>query len=167
MARRVLSRFMVRRLLLLAALGIGLGHLEAVAAAYMRRLLEWVPAPPEMAAQDVAAMPGWLIHAEQTREVAAIIVVFAVACLVGRNFLEKAAAFFLALGIRQIVRYVALCAMIGWPASLRATDCILLVPRPLCAPVWIPILIAVAMVAAAGGIMVVIDRYPIWAARES
>lgn len=167
MARRLLSRFTVRRLVLLAALGIGLGHLEAVAAVYVRRLLDWVPTPPNISPEDLAGAPGWLIHTEQTREVGAIIVVFAIACLVGRNFLEKAAAFLLALGVRQIVYYVALRAMIDWPDSLHAVDCLFLVPRPLCAPVWIPVLISLGMAAVAIGVMVAIDRYTAWSVRES
>lgn len=167
MARRLLSRFLVRRLLLLAALGIGLGHLEAVATTYMRRLLGWVPPFPDVSPEDLAQLPGWLIHAEQTREVAATIVLLAVACLVGRNFLEKAAAFLAVLGVRQLAYYGALRAMVDWPGSLHATDCLFLVPRPLLTPAWIPILIAVATIVTGIGILLAIDRYSAWSVRES
>lgn len=167
MARRVFSRFLVRRLLLLAALGVGVGHIEAVAVVYVRRLLGWVPLPAEVGPESLAGAPGWLIHAEQTREVATLIVLLAVAWVVGRNVLERLGTFLFALGVWKIAHYVSLRVMIDWPESLRTVDRLLLIPHPWYAPVWLPIVCSLAVIAAGTGILLVIDRHIARTARHT
>jgi hypothetical protein len=107
----------------------------------------------------VAKMPNWLLHTEQTREVATIIVLLALATLVGRNFLERVATFLLAFGVSDIAYYVALKAMAGWPESFTTMDCLLLIPHPWLAPVWIPLACAAGMVAVAMGTLYAIEAH--------
>ena len=159
MVPRYPVRPLLAKLALLAALGIALGHIEAVVVVYIRRVLGWVPLPVDIGAADLARVPGWLIHTEQTREVATIVLLFALACLVGRNVVEKIAVFLLAFGTWDIAYYAALRAMIGWPESLRTQDCLFLIPRPWLAPVWLPILCSLGMIALAVAIMLGVEHY--------
>ena len=167
MARRLFSRFLIRRLVLLTAFGIAFGHVEAVAMVYLGRVMGWVRLPADLGPDDLAGLPGWLIHAEQTRAAATIIVLLAVAYLVGRNFLERAATLLFALGVWRIAYYIALRVMTGWPESLRTADRFFLSARPWSAPVWILILGSVAVTAAAIGLMLAIDRHQARVAREA
>jgi hypothetical protein len=167
MAQRLFSRFLVRRLVLLAAFGIGFGHIEAVVVVYIRRALDWVPLPADTSPDDLASVPGWLIHTEQTREVAAVIVLLALGWLVGRNVLERVATFLFVFGVWGIVRYIALRAMIDWPESLRTMDCLWLIPHPWYAPVWTPILCSLGMIVVAVGMMLAIDQHVARMARDA
>ena len=159
MARRLLSKWLVRRLMLLTAFGIGLGHIEAVVVVYIRRVLGWASLPADIGPGNLAGVPGWLIHTEQTREVASIIVLVALAWLVGRNFVERLATFLFAFGVWDITYYVDLRVMIDWPESMRTMDCLFLIPRPWYAPVWLPILASLAMIAVAVSIMLAIEHH--------
>jgi hypothetical protein len=142
----------------LTAFGIAFGHIEAVVVVYIRRIMDWVPLPANLTADDLARVPNWLIHTEQTREAATIILLLALATLVGRNFLEKLATFLFAFGVWDLTYYGALWAMIRWPESFTTQDCLFLIPQPWLAPVWIPMAASLGMIAVAVGIMVAIAR---------
>ncbi|MBM3477023.1 MAG: hypothetical protein FJX75_27460 [Armatimonadetes bacterium] len=151
-------RSLLSRLLLLTAFGIAFGHIEAVVVVYIRRIMDWVPLPADIGAEDVGRIPNWLIHTEQTREAATIIVLLALATLVGRNFLERLATFLFAFGVWDLTYYGALKVMIRWPESFATQDCLFLIPSPWLAPVWIPMVASVGMIAVAVGIMAAIER---------
>jgi len=153
------GRSLLGRLFLLAAFGVAFGHIEAVVVVYIRRVLGWVSLPTDIRAEDVAQMPGWLLHTEQTREAATIILLLAVAALVGRNFLEKLATFLFTFGVWDLTYYAALWAMIRWPESLRTTDCLFLMPQPWIAPVWIPMAISLGLVVVGVGTMLAVTGY--------
>jgi hypothetical protein len=121
-------------------------------------VLGWVPLPADIGPEDLAQVPAWLLHTEQTREAATIVVLVALAALVGRNFLEKLGTFLLAFGVWDLTYYGALWAMIRWPGSLRTMDCLFLIPQPWYAPVWIPMACALGMVGVGIGLLLAIDR---------
>ena len=159
MALRYTRRPLLARILLLTAFGVAFGHIEAVVVVYIRRVLGWVPLPTDIGADSVAQMPGWLIHTEQTREAATIIVLLAVAALVGRNFLEKLATFLFTFGTWDLTYYGALWAMIRWPETLRTSDCLFLIPQPWVAPVWIPMAVSLGLIAIGVGIMLAVQGW--------
>jgi hypothetical protein len=158
MALRVQRRPLLGRVMLLATFGIAFGHIEAVVVVYIRRVLGWVPLPDDIGADALARVPGWLIHTEQTREAATVILLVAFAMLAGRIAMERLAAFLFALGACDLTYYASLRAMIGWPQSLGAQDCLFVIPRPWLAPVWLPMLIALGMIAVAVAILLAIER---------
>ncbi len=158
MALRYSKRPLLGRLLLLAAFGIAFGHIEAVVVVYIRRVMGWVPLPPDIGPDALARMPGWLIHTEQTREAATIILLLSVACLAGRIFMERLAVFLFSFGAWDLTYYVSLRVMIGWPESLRTPDCLFLIPKPWLGPVWAPMLISLAMIGLAAAILFAIEK---------
>ncbi len=157
MALRYTKRPLLARLLLLTAFGVAFGHIEAVVVVYIRRVLGWVPLPTDIGPEMIARVPGWLIHTEQTREAATIILLLAVACLAGRLFTERLAVFLFSFGAWDLTYYVSLRVMIGWPETFRTPDCLFLIPKPWLAPVWLPISIAACMIALAVGILFAIE----------
>lgn len=159
MALQHLRRPLLGKLLLLSAFGIAFGHIEAVVVVYIRRYLEWVPLPVDIGPEELAKVPGWLIVTEQTREAATIILLLALAALAGRIVLEKLAVFLFAFGVWDIVYYISLRVMIGWPESLATRDCLFLIPKPWFAPVWLPLVCATGMVVAGTLIMRTIEGY--------
>lgn len=152
-------RLVLHRLLLLGAFGVAFGHIEAVVVVYIRRIMDWVPLPADITADDLSQVPAWLIHTEQTREAATIILLLAFATLVGRNFLEKVATFLAAFGVWDVTYYVALKLMIGWPESLGTLDCLFLIPQPWIAPVWLPVLCSLGMIVVGAGVMYAIETW--------
>jgi len=158
MALRYTRRPLLGRILLLAAFGIAFGHIEAVVVVYIRRVMGWVPLPSDIGPEALARMPGWLIHTEQTREAATIILLFAVACLAGRILMERVAVFLFSFGAWDLTYYVSLRVMIGWPESLRARDCLFLIPKPWLGPVWVPMVVSLGMVGLAVGILLAIEK---------
>ena len=148
MARKRARRLDYNFLVTLTAFGTAMGYLEAVVVVYIRHILDIVPTPEQLGPEAIAQLPEWLISTEQTREAATIVMLVALALLVGRSRAHKLATFLFAFGVWDIFYYIGLKALIDWPASLTTTDCLFLIPQPWHAPVWVP-------VAASGGMILV------------
>jgi hypothetical protein len=133
----------------LAALFIyaaAMGWLEAVVVVYIRALLGLAhggaaPGPDEMT-RRLQGVP-WLSGTEQGRELATIVMLAAVAFLAARRARARLGAFLIAFGTWDIVYYLALYLLLGWPPSLGTRDLLFLIPpgpwwyQPVAAPVAI------------------------------
>ncbi len=82
-------RPLLYRLLASAASGVALGHIAAVVVADIHRVLDWVPLPSGITTDDLAQVPNRLIHTEQTREVATIMLLLALGTPQARRGLLK------------------------------------------------------------------------------
>jgi hypothetical protein len=128
-----------------------MGWLEGVVVVYIRGLLGiahggGAPDPAEME-RRLAALP-WLIGTEQGREAATIVMLAAVAWLAAPRFRGRLGAFLLTFGAWDIVYYIALYALLGWPPSLCTMDLLFLIPPGpwWYQPVWVPIAISCGMI---------------------
>jgi hypothetical protein len=142
--------------------GIALGYKEAAAVVYLRGFYEpmhqrlypnreagdLLPLIPleEWQSQGVSA-DDWTAT-ELCREGATLLLLVAVALLVGRNFHHGLAAFVFLFGLWDLFYYVFLKLLIDWPASLLTWDILFLAPVPWLAPVLAPMLVALTMVIA-------------------
>ena len=149
MVRKLRARLDYNFLVTLTAFGIAMGYLEAVVVVYIRHILDVVPTPEHLDPEAIAQVPDWLISTEQTREAATIVMLVALALLTGRTRVQKLAVFLFAFGVWDIFYYIGLKALINWPASLATIDCLFLIPQPWYAPVWVPVVISVGMIAVA------------------
>jgi hypothetical protein len=135
---------------LVTLLGIALGYLEAVVVVYLRRILP--PFPWEIASiaefSNLLSSHG-VLFLEQTREVSTIVILLAIALLIGRKRLEKLAIFLWVFAIWDIFYYIWLKVLIGWPPSLATIDCLFLIPGPWFAPVFVPLLVSLVMMGVA------------------
>lgn len=121
--------------------GVGLGWFEAAVVVYLRELYypDGFRFPVVLASTRVATV-------EIVREMASLLVLAAVARLSGRRFLERFAAFMLLFGIWDLVYYISLLVVLGWPASLVTWDILFLIPVPWVGPVWAPLVVALFLV---------------------
>jgi hypothetical protein len=140
------------RLAVLTCFATAMGWLEAVVVVYIRELLgirigSVTPGPDEMS--RLLARVAWLVPVEQTREVATLVMLAAVGWLAGSRARSRLGAFLLAFGVWDIVYYVALYAILRWPASLFERDLLFLIPPGpwWYQPVWVPVAISCVMIA--------------------
>ena len=117
--------------------------MEAAAVVYLRLLVGRVD--PYQA--DPLPMPGFLGRTELLREAATIIMLAAVGWLAGRGWRRKLGYFLIAFGVWDILYYVFLAAIGGWPRSVLDWDVLFLLPLPWWGPVIAPASIAVLMIA--------------------
>ena len=140
------------RLLALLAFAIAMGWLEGVVVVYIRALIGIArgDALPEAAdvMERMRAVP-WLMSTEQTRELATLVMLAAVAWVATREWRARLGALLVCFGVWDIVYYIALRAMLGWPPGLTTMDVLFLIPpHPIWhQPVWVPVAISTAMIA--------------------
>ena len=87
-----------------------------------------------------------LLNMEMFREGATLVMLAAIACLATKDFKKILAFSFLSFGIWDIFYYVFLKLTIGWPTSLTDQDIFFLLPVPWVGPVFVPILISLAVI---------------------
>jgi hypothetical protein len=141
------------RLTILLLFAAAMGWLEGVVVVYVRGLLGAAHGPRTPSPAEVVARFGqlpWLLPTEQGREAATLIMLATVAWLGAGTARSRLGAFLILFGVWDIVYYVALYAMLGWPPRLTTMDVLFLIPPGPWwnQPVWLPILISCLMVAA-------------------
>jgi len=123
--------------------GLALGWFETAVVVYLRELYY-----PEGFVFPVVWASTRIASVEIAREVASLLILAAVARLSGERFLERFGAFMLLFGIWDIVYYLGLFVVLGWPAGLATWDLLFLIPVPWVGPVWAPLVIALLLVGA-------------------
>ncbi len=97
---------------------------------------------------------GGLGGAEVVREAATLTMLLAVGWLAGTNLRTRLAYGAFAFGVWDILYYVFLVPLTGWPASLLDWDILFLIPFPWWGPVIAPVSISALMIA--GGILTIV-----------
>lgn len=116
----------------LAIFGIAFGIEEAIIVVYLRHL------PGSYAPQGYALEIG--------REACTLAVIGAIAWLAAASNVLRARAFCFAFGVWDIVYYIALWQLSGFPRILD-DDVLFLIPVPWLAPVWSAVALALALIA--------------------
>ena len=131
------------RLSWLAIWGFAFGLIEAAVVIYLRKIYypNGFSFPVIIAATDISRV-------ELIREFATIIIMWAVAELSYRSFQARLAVFMILFGVWDVVYYIALKILTGWPESLATWDVLFLLPSPWVGPVWAPMFIAISLVIA-------------------
>lgn len=128
---------MLLKLSLLALFGIAMAHLEGVVVVYLRKALGILDA--ESNKISVGNFPKRFLNIEISREAATIIMLLAIAYLVGSTWLERGIFFLWTFAFWDLFYYLSLYILIKWPSTFKTIDVLFLIPVPWIAPVWFPI----------------------------
>ena len=160
-----------RLVLGLVAFSIAFGYLEAAVVVYLRGLYTPVRMHfyPTISAADLFPLitPEQLsslggehmlrLKTELGRELATLVMLAGVAVVAARTLREWVAAFVVCFGVWDIVFYLSLKLLIGWPGSLLTWDILFLLPVPWVGPVLAPVLVSISMIVA--GLIVLWREY--------
>jgi hypothetical protein len=123
---------------------MAMAYLEAAVVVYLRAALGvWTGTvfPIDLSPR---AMPfGWI---EVGREAATLVMIGALAWIVGRSPLERLAWAGVLFGVWDIGYYAWLWVFSGWPSSVHTWDLLFLLPAPWAGPVWAPIVVSLALI---------------------
>jgi hypothetical protein len=89
-------------------------------------------------------IPPMGLRLEQWREIATLVMIAAVAGLGRPSWREAIARGLWIFGLWDILYYVFLAALTGFPSSLLDPDVVFLVPRAWVFPVWVPVALSAA-----------------------
>lgn len=139
------------RLPALLAFAVAMGWLEAVVVVYIRSIVgiahtDTMPPQAEVMARFLAR--PWLLPTEQTRELATVVMLAAVAWLGAERLRARIGAFLVIFGTWDIFYYIALYALLRWPPTIVTMDLLFLIPpHPWWyQPVWVPVAISCGMI---------------------
>ena len=130
----------MEKYILLAIFGIAMAHLEGVVVVYLRKILGITDSQSNK--ESLKSFPKKYLFIEKTREIATIIMLVALAILVGENWLNILIIFLWTFAFWDLFYYLSLYLLIKWPPKWTTIDVLFLIPRPWIAPVWFPIAIS-------------------------
>ena len=130
----------MEKYILLAIFGIAMAHLEGVVVVYLRKIFGITDSRSNK--ESLKSFPKKYLFIEKTREIATIIMLVALAMLVGENWLDMLIVFLWTFAFWDLFYYLSLYLLIKWPPKLTTIDVLFLIPRPWIAPVWFPIAIS-------------------------
>ncbi len=131
------------------------GYVEAAVVIYLRAI-----AYPEGFAFPLRPMAPTLVLTEIGREAATLLMLLGVALATERRGHRRWAVFALAFGVWDLVYYLVLKAVLGWPEGWLTWDVLFLIPAIWTGPVLAPVLVAVALVGAGLYLLAVPETRP-------
>jgi hypothetical protein len=135
---------MKQKLILSGLFAIAMAFLEATVVVYLRKI--YYPAGFSFPLVDI---PQFILQVEISREVATIVMLWAIAMLTGSDKRSVFAYFSFNFGVWDIWYYIWLKLLINWPATFMDWDVLFLIPLPWIAPVLAPIIVSVCLIGAA------------------
>jgi len=127
---------------LVVTFATAMAWMEAATVFYIRTLVGRI----EPYQADPLPLHGPLGNVELWREAATLVMLAAIGWLAGRAWRERAGYTALAFGVWDVLYYVFLRPMSGWPSTLFDWDILFLLPLPWWGPVLAPVSIAVLMI---------------------
>jgi hypothetical protein len=120
---------------------VAMGFLETSVVVFLRALYypEGFQFPLKMMAQN-------LVVTELYREAATLVMIISVSVLASKYRLHRFAWFLAVFGIWDIMYYVFLKMLLGWPESLLTTDILFLLPGMWTGPVIAPVINSLTMI---------------------
>jgi len=138
----------MKKIALLGIFAIAMAFVESTVVLYLREL--YYPSNIILGPViSVASIPSTILAIEWVREACTLIMLFAVAFLVGRKFNEKFAYFLYSFAVWDIFYYIWLKIILNWPPSFLTWDVLFLIPVTWVAPVLAPIIASLTMAATA------------------
>jgi hypothetical protein len=131
------------RWLLVVVFALGMAWVEAASVYYLRVMVDRLD--PYQA--NPLPMRGVLEQVELVREAATLLMLLTIGALAGRTWRTRLGYTAIAFGVWDILYYVFLRVICGWPKSLLDWDVLFLLPLPWWGPVLAPVCIALLLIA--------------------
>ncbi|MFC2104630.1 hypothetical protein ACFLS4_04680 [Bacteroidota bacterium] len=94
----------------------------------------------------LTSMDNHIALTELIRELASLFMLLSVGIIAGKNFSQRFAWFIYSFAVWDIIYYLFLYLILGWPASLFTWDILFLLPVTWTGPVIAPIVISILMI---------------------
>lgn len=120
---------------------ISMGFFESAVVIYLRTI-----AYPGGFSFPLHPLSSNLATTEILREAFSLIMLFSVACLLGKRGMERFAWFIYNFAIWDIFYYLFLNLLVGWPDSIFTTDLLFMIPVIWTGPVYAPVLLSLLMI---------------------
>jgi hypothetical protein len=133
---------LLKRLGLVFVYAIAMAWVESAVVVYLRVLIGRID-PYQADPLPISVGLGWI---EVGREIATLVMLWAVGWLAGRTWRGRAGYSLIAFGTWDIFYYIFLVPMNGWPHSLLDWDILFLIPLPWWGPVLAPVLISLLLI---------------------
>jgi hypothetical protein len=131
-----------RRWIAVIVYALAMALVESAVVSYLRAPFKVVdpyqPTPVEI--------PAWVISTEVAREAATLVMLAMVGWLAGQSRRSRVGYFLITFGVWDILYYVFLVPLTGWPRSVMDWDILFLIPLPWWGPVLAPVCISALMV---------------------
>jgi hypothetical protein len=131
------------RWLTVAGFATAMAWMEAATVYYLRTMTDRI----EPYQANPLPIQGALGQVELVREAATLLMLLTVGMVSARSWPRRLGYSAIAFGVWDILYYVFLRVMTGWPASLLDWDILFLLPLPWWGPVLAPVAIAVLLIA--------------------
>ena len=148
-----MSRTLRKNLIWATLFAAAMALVEADVVVYLRAMFY-----PDGFTPPLVLLPKFLTLVELGRELATLVMLFAVAALIGKSGRRQFAWFSLLFGVWDIFYYLWLKVQLGWPETLLDWDILFLIPVPWLGPVLAPILISLALVAGAVIVLLMLEK---------
>ncbi len=145
---------MLKRLLIVILFSIAFAYIESAVVVYLRVIFHPDGFGFPLPAFDLNPLWPRLVPTEIGREAATMVLIATGAWLFGRGTRERWAYALVIFSTWDIFYYVWLKVLLNWPASLLDWDILFLIPVAWASPVLCPVLVSVAMFAAAVVILI-------------
>jgi hypothetical protein len=127
---------------MVVAYAVAMAWVESAVVFYLRTMIHRIDPHQPNPLPEI----GGFAPVELVRELATLIMLFAVGFLAGRTWRARIGYTAIAFGVWDIFYYVFLKVICGWPHSLLDWDILFLLPMPWWGPVLAPVLIALLLI---------------------
>jgi hypothetical protein len=140
---------LVPRVVTISVCACAIAYVDSIVDIYLRKMLplsEW-----QSHVKDIPSLVSFLsghgvFWTEQTRQISFFVLLIAIALLSGSSTRQKLGFFLWGLSVSELFHYISMYLLIKWPRSLGTWDVIALFPQPWVAPVYVPVIISLAMI---------------------
>jgi len=136
------------RLLILAVCACAVAYGDSIVEIYLRQLMpmtEWQARVKDLETLEKFYIAHKVFWTEQTRQISTLVLMIAISLIAGVSMRQRLGFFLWSYAIWELFHYLSLYFLIKWPRSLDTWDVLFLVPRPWVAPVYVPVIISLAM----------------------
>lgn len=143
------------KIIWMTAFAVAMGFLEGAVVVYLRKIYY-----PEGFHFPLVPIELKLALTEIVREFSTLVMLIAVAVLIGRSFTERFAWFLFSFGVWDIFYYVFLKIILGWPESFGTWDILFMIPVPWVGIVFEPVLLSLLMIIFSVLILIFSEKNP-------